>query len=59
MSVYYDSIAEQYKKSKELPFRFYIESYTYFKIAISFLIMNRLYTFIEKECFFYWKSSKS
>ena len=28
----YDSISNQYKKSKELPFRRYIEAYTYFNI---------------------------
>lgn len=32
MAVYYDSIAEQYKKSKELPFRLYVEAHTYFNM---------------------------
>ncbi|WP_407886261.1 class I SAM-dependent methyltransferase [Scytonema sp. NUACC26] len=29
---YYDSIAQQYKKSKQLPFRLHIEAYTYFHL---------------------------
>jgi ubiquinone/menaquinone biosynthesis C-methylase UbiE len=29
---YYDSIAQQYKKSKQLPFRLHIEAYTYFNL---------------------------
>ncbi|MBX9255813.1 class I SAM-dependent methyltransferase [Desmonostoc muscorum CCALA 125] len=32
MTAYYDSIAEQYKKSKQLPFRLHIEAYTYFNL---------------------------
>ncbi|PHJ55341.1 methyltransferase type 11 [Nostoc linckia z18] len=32
MTAYYDSIAEQYKKSKQLPFRLHIEAYTYFHL---------------------------
>ncbi|RUR79145.1 class I SAM-dependent methyltransferase [Chlorogloeopsis fritschii PCC 9212] len=32
MVAYYDSIAQQYKKSKELPFRLHIEAYTYFNL---------------------------
>lgn len=31
MIAYYDTIAEQYKKSKELPYRL-IEEYTYFNL---------------------------
>ncbi|NJM71378.1 MAG: class I SAM-dependent methyltransferase [Scytonema sp. RU_4_4] len=30
---YYDSIAQQYKKSKQLPFRLHIEAYTYFHLV--------------------------
>ncbi|MFQ4142625.1 class I SAM-dependent methyltransferase [Chlorogloeopsis sp. ULAP02] len=32
MTAYYDTIAQQYKKSKELPFRLHIEAYTYFNL---------------------------
>ncbi|MCG8365034.1 MAG: class I SAM-dependent methyltransferase [Pseudanabaenales cyanobacterium] len=32
MAAYYDSIDEQYKQSKELPFRLHIEAYTYFDL---------------------------
>jgi toxoflavin synthase len=32
MPTYYDSIAQQYKKSKQLPFRLHIEAYTYFNL---------------------------
>ncbi|WP_026735630.1 class I SAM-dependent methyltransferase [Fischerella sp. PCC 9605] len=32
MTAYYDSIAQQYKKSKLLPFRLHIEAYTYFNL---------------------------
>ena len=32
MAAYYDTIAEQYKQSKELPFRLHIETYTYFHL---------------------------
>ena len=32
MTAYYDAIAEQYKKSKQLPFRLHIEAYTYFHL---------------------------
>ncbi len=32
MTTYYDSIAQQYKKSKQLPFRLHIEAYTYFHL---------------------------
>ncbi|MBD2409789.1 SAM-dependent methyltransferase [Nostoc calcicola FACHB-389] len=32
MTASYDSIAEQYKKSKQLPFRLHIEAYTYFNL---------------------------
>jgi ubiquinone/menaquinone biosynthesis C-methylase UbiE len=32
MVQYYDSIAQEYKKSKELPIRLYIETYTYFNM---------------------------
>ncbi|BAY25951.1 type 11 methyltransferase [Calothrix sp. NIES-2100] len=32
MATYYDSIAQQYKKSKLLPFRLHIEAYTYFHL---------------------------
>lgn len=32
MTADYDSIAQQYKKSKQLPFRLHIEAYTYFNL---------------------------
>ncbi|MEA5618258.1 class I SAM-dependent methyltransferase [Cronbergia sp. UHCC 0137] len=32
MSAHYDSIAHQYKKSRQLPFRIYVEEYTYFNM---------------------------
>ncbi|MDZ8052155.1 MAG: class I SAM-dependent methyltransferase [Aulosira sp. ZfuVER01] len=32
MATYYDSIAQEYKKSKQLPFRLHIEAYTYFHL---------------------------
>lgn len=32
MTANYDSIAQQYKKSKQLPFRLHIEAYTYFNL---------------------------
>ncbi len=32
MTANYDTIAQQYKKSKELPFRLYIEAYTFFNL---------------------------
>ncbi|WP_315788497.1 class I SAM-dependent methyltransferase [Fischerella sp. JS2] len=32
MAAHYDTIAQQYKKSKEFPFRLHIEAYTYFNL---------------------------
>jgi len=32
MAAYYDSIANKYQKTKELPFRQYVEAYTYFNL---------------------------
>jgi toxoflavin synthase len=32
MGAKYDTIAQQYKKSKELPFRLYVEAYTFFNL---------------------------
>jgi toxoflavin synthase len=32
MTAYYDSIAQQYKKSKQMPFRLHLEAYTYFNL---------------------------
>ncbi len=32
MAAYYDTIAKQYQKSKELPYRLHIEAYTYFNL---------------------------
>lgn len=32
MAADYDTIAQQYKKSKELPFRLHIEAYTFFNL---------------------------
>ncbi|MDZ7957927.1 MAG: class I SAM-dependent methyltransferase [Aulosira sp. DedQUE10] len=37
MATYYDSIAQQYKKSKQLPFRLHIERYTYFNLLDNLL----------------------
>jgi len=42
MSEYYDKIAEQYKRSKKLPFRLHVEWFSYRKLLANITAMSVL-----------------